>query len=124
MHTTVPVTGFGEPAGVKSGGGLLEQIIRALDVECLPKDLPDSIVVDVAALNIGDTIYVKNIALPAGVEALNNADSVVFHCAAPTVEVEVAPVEGAATEPEVLKEKKPEAGDAAAGDAKKDDKKK
>ncbi len=130
MHTTVPVIGFGEPAGVKSSGALLEQIIRSLDVECLPKDLPDSIVVDISALNIGDTIHVNQIALPAGVVARNAAEAVVFHCAAPTVEVETTPAaEGAAGEPEVLKEKKPE-GDAAAPaagakkDAKKDDKKK
>jgi large subunit ribosomal protein L25 len=125
MHTTVPVVGFGEPIGVKSSGALLEQIIRALEVECLPKDLPDTIVVDISALNIGDSIHVNQIALPSGVTARNNPDSVVFHCAAPTVEVEPTPAaEGAATEPEVLKEKKPEEGAAApAGDAKKDAKK-
>jgi large subunit ribosomal protein L25 len=131
MHTTVPVLPHGEPAGVKSGGGLLEQLIRALNVECLPKDLPDSITIDVSALNIGDGIHVREIPLPAGVHALNAEDALVFHCAAPTVEVEPTPaVEGAATEPEVLKEKKPEEGAAAAPaagdkkDAKKDDKKK
>ena len=124
MHTTVPVISFGEPVGVKTGGGLLEQIIRSLDVECLPKDLPESITQDVSALNIGDTIHVNEISLPAGVVARNPADAVVFHCAAPTVETEVAPVaaEGA-TEPEVLKEKKPDA-EAAAGDAAKKDAKK
>jgi len=128
MHTTVPVIGLGEPAGVKTGGGLLEQIIRSLDVECLPKDLPDSITIDVSGLNIGDSIHVNQIPLPAGVHARNAEDAVVFHCAAPTVEAEPTPAaEGAATEPEVLKEKKPEEGAApAAGakDAKKDDKKK
>jgi large subunit ribosomal protein L25 len=125
MHTTVPVIAFGEPAGVKSGGGLLEQIIRALDLECLPKDLPDTIVVDVSALNIGDTIHVNQIALPAGVKALNPPDAVVFHCAAPTVEVEPTPAAEGATEPEVLKEKKPEAGETApAADAKKAEEKK
>ena len=124
MHTTVPVIGQGEPAGVKTGGGLLEQIIRALDVECLPKDLPDSITVDVSTLNIGDAIHVREIALPEGVHARNAADAVVFHCAAPTVEAEPAPAaEGAATEPEVLKEKKPAEGEAAAADAKGGDKK-
>ncbi len=118
MHTTVPVLGFGEPAGVKSAGGLLEQIIRALDVECLPKDLPDSITVDVAALNIGDSIHVNQISLPEGVITRNSPEAIVFHCVAPTVEAEPEPAaEGAPTEPEVLKEKKPE-GEAPAAEGK------
>ncbi len=118
MHTTVAIIPFGEPAGVKNTGGLLEQQIRNLNVECLPKDLPDSIVIDVSALIIGDYIHVKEIALPAGVVTHHNAEAIVFHCAAPTVEVEpVATAEGKA-EPEVIKEKKPAEGEAAA-DAKK-----
>ena len=114
MHTTVPVISFGEPEGVKSAGGLLEQLIRSLEVECLPKDLPESFVVDVSALNIGDSIHVNQLALPAGVTTRVNGEALVFHCAAPTVEVEPEPaaVEGA-TEPEVIKEKKPAEGEAA-----------
>lgn len=124
MHTTVPVIGFGEPAGVKTGGGLLEQIIRALDVECLPKDLPESITIDVSALNIGDSIHVNQLALPAGVTARISGENVVFHCAAPTVEAEATPAAGeAAAGPEVIKEKK-EGEAAPAGDAKKADAKK
>lgn len=112
MHTTVPIIGQGEPLGVKTGGGRLEQTIRALEVSCLPKDLPESLIVDVSSLNQGDYIHVGEIALPAGVTALSHAEVVVFHCAAPTVEVAATPAEGAAT-PEVLKEKKPAAGAAA-----------
>ena len=124
MHTTVPVVGFGEAAGIKTGGGSLEQVLRQLDVECLPKDLPETIIVDVSALNIGDAIHVKEVALPAGVTARNPEDAIVFHCVAPKVEVEATPAEGAeAASPEVLKEKKPEAGAAPAADAKKDVKK-
>jgi large subunit ribosomal protein L25 len=125
MHTSVPVIGFGEPIGVKTGGGLLEQIIRALEVECLPKDLPDSITIDVSGMNQGDSIHVNQVTLPAGVKALVNGEAVIFHCAAPTVEVAATPAEGeAAASPEVLKEKKPADGAApAAAPAKKDAKK-
>ncbi len=114
MHTTVPVIAFGESEGVKSAGGLLEQLIRALEVECLPKDLPESFIVDVSALNIGDGIHVNQLALPAGVTTRVNPESLVFHCAAPTVEVEPAPAAEGAAEPEVIKEKKPADGEAAA----------
>ncbi len=118
MHTTVPVIAFGEASGVKNLGGILEQLLRTIEVECLPKDLPDSIVVDVTALEIGDAIHIKDLPLPTGVTALGNPDTSVLHITAPTVEEVAAPsAEGAAaTEPEVIKEKKPEAGaEAAAG---------
>ena len=123
MHTTVPVVTFGEASGVKNLGGILEQLLRSIEVECLPKDLPDSIVVDVTALEIGDAIHIKDLPLPAGVTALGNPDISVLHIAAPAVEEVAAPTaEGAAaSEPEVIKEKKPEAGaEAAAGDKGKD----
>ena len=114
MHTTVPIISQGEPLGVKTGGGRLEQTIRALEVSCLPKDLPEHLIVDVSGLNQGDYIHVNEIALPAGVTSLSHAEVVVFHCAAPTVEVVATPAEGAAAAtPEVLKEKKPAAGAAA-----------
>ena len=124
MHTTVPVVIFGEASGVKNLGGILEQLLRSIQVECLPKDLPESIVVDVSALEIGDAIHIKDLPLPAGVTALGNPETSVLHITAPTVEEVAAPAaEGAAAkEPEVLKEKKPEAGAeaAAAGDKGKD----
>ena len=123
MHTTVPVVTFGEASGVKNLGGILEQLLRSIEVECLPKDLPDSIVVDVTALEIGDAIHIKDLPLPDGVTALGNPDISVLHIAAPAVEEVAAPVTdaAAATEPEVIKEKKPEAGaEAAAGDKGKD----
>ena len=118
MHTTVPVIAFGEASGVKNLGGILEQLLRSIEVECLPKDLPESIVVDVTPLEIGNAIHIKDLPLPAGGTALGNPETSVLHIAAPLVEEVAAPAaEGAAAkEPEVIKEKKPEAGaEAAAG---------
>ena len=117
MHTTVPVICLGEASGVKNTGGILEQLLRSLEVECLPKDLPDSITIDVSKLEIGDAIHIKDILLPSGVIARGAPDTSVVHCAAPAVEEVAAPVavEGAApTEPEVIKEKKPADGEEAA----------
>jgi large subunit ribosomal protein L25 len=115
----VPVICLGEASGVKNSGGVLEQILRSLEVECLPKDLPESIIVEVSKLEIGDAIHIKDIQLPAGVIARGSPDASVVHCVAPAVE-EVAPApgtEGAApTEPEVIKEKKPEAGETPAAE--------
>ena len=99
------------PNGVKNFGGLLEQSVRALAIECLPSDLPDKLTVDVSALNIGDSIHVRDIALPEGVRTKIQPDLTVFSVLAPTVEEEpVAEVaaEAAAAGPEVIREKKEE----------------
>jgi large subunit ribosomal protein L25 len=112
LHTSVPVEPTGEPNGVKNFGGLLEQSLRSLEIECLPKDLPEIITVDVSALNVGDSIHIKDIQLPAGVTALDDADLTVFLVAAPTVVEEPTAAAGAAptAEPEVIREKKEDAG--------------
>jgi large subunit ribosomal protein L25 len=108
INANIPVESIGEANGVKNFGGILEQSMRSIEVECLPKDLPDILRVDVSNLNIGDAIHVREIPLPPGVIALENADLTVFLVAAPTVE-EVAPVAAEAiTQPEVIKEKKEE----------------
>jgi large subunit ribosomal protein L25 len=112
LHTSVPIEPRGEPAGVKSFGGILEQSLRSLEIECLPKDLPDVLSIDVSGLNIGSSIHVKHIQLPQGVKALEDPELTVFLVAAPAV-VEVAEpaavAAAAAAGPEVIKEKKEEA---------------
>lgn len=114
VEADIPLEAAGVANGVKNFGGLLEQSLRALEVECLPRDLPDKITVDVSALNIGDSIHVRDIQLPAGVAAKTPADLTAFSVLAPVVEEEpVAPVAEAAAGPEVIKEKKEE-GEAAA----------
>ena len=118
IHAEVPLEGIGIANGVKNFGGLLEQSLRTLAIECLPRDLPDRVTVDVSALNIGDAIHVRDIQLPSGVTAKVQADLTAFSVLAPVVEE--APVsaaaEGEAAGPEVITEKKVE-GDAAAAAA-------
>jgi large subunit ribosomal protein L25 len=119
LHAEIPVETSGEPAGVKNFGGILEINMHALEVECLPKDLPELLTLDVSALNVGDAIHVKDIVLPEGVTTRVDGDLTVVRVAAPTVELEPTPAEAAAAEPEVLKEKKVEGAAAPAADAKK-----
>ena len=115
LQAEVPLEPLGVPNGVKNFGGLLEQSLRALTVECLPRDLPDQITVDVSNLNIGDSIHVRDIQLPQGVAAKVQSDLTAFSVLAPAVEEEpvAAAVEGAAAGPEVITEKKPAEGEAA-----------
>ena len=114
IEADVPLEALGVANGVKNFGGLLEQSLRSLTIECLPRDLPDRITVDVSNMNIGDTIHVRDIALPEGVVAKVQPDLTAFSVVEPAVEeVPVAAPEAAAAGPEVITEKKAE-GEAAA----------
>ena len=120
IHADVPLEAMGVPNGVKNFGGLLEQNLRTLSIECLPRDLPDRVTVDVSALNIGDSIHVRDIQLPSGVTAKVHLDLTAFSVLEPAVEeVPIAATAEAATGPEVITEKKPE-GEAEAAPAAKE----
>ena len=118
IQADVPLEPLGTAVGVKTFGGLLEQSLRALAIECLPGDLPDRITVDVSHLNIGDAVHVRDIQLPQGVTPKVQVDLTAFSVVAPVVEEEpvAAEAEAAAAGPEVITEKKEE-GEAAAAPA-------
>jgi large subunit ribosomal protein L25 len=104
----------GEPVGVKTFGGLLQQNMRSLPIRCLPQNLPEIIIVDVSGLNIGESLHVRDIKLPTGVVAVPDEDLTVFLVSEPTVAEEPAVAVEETVAPEVIKEKKPEASEAAA----------
>ncbi len=109
LQVSVPVKVKGEAPGVKEEG-VLEHILWEVEVECLPTKIPENIEVDISNLNIGDSIYAKDLQPPEGVKVLTDPESIVISVAAPRTEEvpeEVAPEEEMA-EPEVLKQKKPE----------------
>jgi len=123
IEADVPLEPTGTANGVKNFGGLLEQSLRSLEIECLPRDLPDVITVDVSGLNIGDGIHVREIVLPPGVTTRVPPELTAFSVLAPTVEEETtAEAEAAPTAPEVIKEKKDEP-EASAGAKDKEQKK-
>ena len=103
----------GEPIGVKTFGGLLQQNMRSLSIRCLPQNLPEIIIVDVSGLNVGEYLHVRDIKLPAGVVAVPDGDLTVFLVSEPTVAEEPAVAAEEPSAPEVIKEKKPEASEAA-----------
>ena len=119
----VPVETEGEAAGVKTGGGVLEHVLFKLKVRALPKNLPEQILIDVSALEVGKSIHIGEIKAPEGVEILGNKNAPVVAVAMPKTEVEEAPAEAAAAgDVEMTKEKKEEGaeGDAKAAPAKAD----
>ena len=114
LHTEVPIESFGEAEGVKNHGGLLEQLVRHISIECLPQDLPESIRVDISSLVIGQALHVRDLIMPAGVVATSDLDLTVFLVAEPKVE-DASRSEEVQQAPEVIREKKP----AVDGEAKK-----
>ncbi len=74
----IPTHLNGESAGVKAGG-LIEQYVHAIEITCLPNDLPESIEVDISALQIGDSLHIGEITYPDGVKPTHAADVVVAH---------------------------------------------
>lgn len=112
----VPVETAGEAVGVKTGGGVLEHVLFKLKVRCLPKNLPEQIVIDVTALEIGKAIHLGDIKPPEGVEILGDKHITVVAVAAPRAEEEVATdaAAPAAGDVEMTKEKKEEGAEGAA----------
>ncbi len=84
LKTEVPIKVQGESVGVKKGG-ILEVSAREIDIECLPKDIPDFILVDIGELEIGDSIHIKDIVVNEKISVLTNPEQVVITIVTPSV---------------------------------------
>ncbi|MFZ0063101.1 MAG: 50S ribosomal protein L25 [Pyrinomonadaceae bacterium] len=114
IEVTVPLHLVGEPVGVREEQGVLEQIMRELEIRCQPREIPDSIDVDVSNLGVHDVVHVSDIPVGDNIEILNDADAVVATVGIVREEPVAAPAveEEAAAEPEVIaKGKKEEEGE-------------
>lgn len=111
IRVKTPIRSQGEAPGVKLQGGVLELVTREVELECLPGQIPDHIVVDVSGLEMGQNLRVGDLQLPPGIKLVTAADRVVAHVVAVKEEVAPAPAEAAAApaEPEVAKKGKAEA---------------
>jgi large subunit ribosomal protein L25 len=105
LKLDIPVRLIGTPAGVRDDGGVLDQVIYDLHIECLPRHIPDSAEIDISAMKIGDSLRVADIKMP-NVTILTEADQAVAVVSPPRVQEEAAGgEEAAAAEPEVLRGK-------------------
>ncbi len=104
----VPVNLIGTATGVKNEGGIQQQLLRELEVEALPADLPEHFDVDVTDLEIGDSIHVSDIEIDKA-KILNDPEQSIVSISHPRIEEEVEEAEvDETTEPEVIGEKKEE----------------
>ena len=114
IEATVPLRLVGEPIGVREEAGILEQIIREIEIRCQPRDIPEHLDVDVTNLGVHDVLRVSDIPATADVEILAEPDTVIATVSIVKEEVvEAPPVEGEVpAEPEVIgKGKKEEEGE-------------
>ena len=110
MRVSVPVLLTGIPTGVKNAGGVLDQVLREVEIECFPGDIPDHIDVDVTELDLYGAIHISDLPHTGSIKFLGEEGALVAHVTLIKEEaVEEAP---AAAEPEVVKKGKP--ADAAA----------
>jgi len=104
LRTHVGIELTGSPKGVREGG-ILEHSLYELEIECLPKDIPEHIVVEIGDLETGHSLHVSDIAIPEGVRVLNSPEQTVVAVAMPrAIEEEAVEEEGEEVEPEVIGE--------------------
>jgi large subunit ribosomal protein L25 len=112
ISVSVPIVLVGVPDGVRMDGGILDQTMRELEIEVDPSNIPNHVEVDVTKLKIGESVHVREIAMPEGVEVLDDEDASVCVVSAPRAAIEeTAAAEGEAevsAEPEVIRAKKPD----------------
>jgi large subunit ribosomal protein L25 len=116
MRVSVPIHLVGTPVGVKSQGGILDHVLREVEVECLPADIPSHLDVDVTGLGLNGAIHVSDLPHSGSIKFLGEENATVAHVTAVKAEAATEAVVATATEPEVAKKGKT---DAEASDAKK-----
>ncbi len=114
VQVSIPIVFQGEAIGVKTEGGFVDVITRELEVECLPQDIPENVVLDISELHLNQSLKIEDIMIPESVKMLSDPDTVVVHIAVPHEEEEVVEEEeeeeliGEEEEPEVIKKEKVE----------------
>ena len=116
VTVSVRIRFTGTADGVRNSGGILAETMHELSVRCDPSMIPDHVEVDVTPLTIGHSIHVNDLALPEGVQVLDDPGATVCVCTAPAAAIEEPlPAEGAepapAAEPELIRKPKPEEGE-------------
>ena len=128
VRVTVPVVHSGEPFGVKTEGGFVDFVTREVEVECLPRDIPESLAIDISELHINQSFKAGGMTVPAGVKILTDPNTVLVLVSLPHKEEEPFPgekPEGEVAaeepkEPEVIKKERAEKGEEEAGEKKKE----
>jgi large subunit ribosomal protein L25 len=119
IRVSVPIQLTGVPVGVRTQGGILEHVLREVEIECLPGDIPSHLDVDVSGLELNQAIHVSDLPHSGSIKFLGEEGATVAHVTAIREEVvEAEAVAATPAEPEVAKKGKGDAEAAPAADAK------
>ena len=117
IHIIIPLHIEGTPKGVKDGGGILQQSTREVEIECLPRDIPEHLSVDVSSLDVGESIHIRDLSFEK-ITILSEPERSIATVIAPKVVKEeavegeeLAEVEGEQVEPEVIGKSDKEEGE-------------
>jgi large subunit ribosomal protein L25 len=116
IRVSIPVVTVGDAVGVKTEGGFVDFITREIEVECLPKDIPEQIEIDISELHLRQSFKVEEVVLPGEITMISDPETILFHIEEPAKEEEIEVEEeeeeviGEEEEPEVIKKEKPEEG--------------
>jgi len=112
IRVSVPVVIVGEAVGVKTEGGFVDFITREVEIECLPKDIPEHIEIDISGLHLRQSLKAGDLTLPEGAKLITSLDTILVLIEVPLkeeeIEVEEEEVIAEEEEPEVIGKEKPE----------------
>ena len=112
IEVSVPLLFEGEAIGVKAEGGFVDVTTREVEIECLPRDIPEQIAIDISGLHLNQSLKIKDLSPPGGVQILNDPNTVIVHIEPPqaeeVVEEEKEEVIREEEEPEVIRKEKAE----------------
>lgn len=114
IRVSVPVVAVGDAVGVKTEGGFVDFITREVEVECLPKDIPEHIEIDISGLHLRQSFKVEDVEESEGIKIVSEPEVVLVHIEVPTKEEEIEVPEeeeeviAEEEEPELIKKEKPE----------------
>ncbi len=114
VQVSVPVSAVGEAVGVKAEGGFVDFITREIEIECLPKDIPEHIEIDISGLHLRQSFKVSDVVVPSEITLISDPETILVHIEIPTLEEEIEEEEeeeeviGEEEEPEIIKKEKPE----------------
>lgn len=112
IRVSVPVVTVGDAVGVKTEGGFVDFITREIEIECLPKDIPEQIEIDISELHLRQSFKVEEVVLPGEIKLISDPETILFHIEEPAKEEEIEVEEeeeeviGEEEEPEVIKKEK------------------